>query len=74
MSIQYRAYLLRVWFGAEQPGGGWRCSLEDLRSHNVVNFVSAVELAQYLEQQSAVIAGVSNADSLAAEQKPKIID
>ena len=55
MSIQYRAYLLRIWFGADQPGGPWRCALEDLRSHAVLNFQDPGSLAKYLEAQSAMI-------------------
>jgi hypothetical protein len=45
----YRVYVLRLWCQGDEPGRGWRCSLEDPSTRDRRGFRSLEELTVHLQ-------------------------
>ena len=49
MTIQYKAFLLRIWWVGESEPRALSLSLEDPRTHQLITFTSYPALMEYLQ-------------------------
>lgn len=47
----YHSYLLRLWQVQGESGAGWRASLEDVQTGELLGFQDLATLLQFLEDQ-----------------------
>jgi hypothetical protein len=60
----YRSYLLRLWQVSNAEASSWRTSLEDVRTHQRLNFASREQLFVFLLDQ---IGGAPDNDEVAPD-------
>ena len=48
---EYMAYLLRLWRTGPEEAAGWRASLQDARTGQLVGFARLDDLVAYLKQR-----------------------
>ena len=48
----YHSYLLRLWQVQTEAGPGWRASLEDVQTGELLGFEDLAALQRFLEEQA----------------------
>ena len=48
----YHSYLLRLWQVQTEAGSGWRASLEDVQTGELLGFEDLAALQRFLEEQA----------------------